>query len=305
MIGRPESYSPNVEQLKIEKMYRIVLADKPMIQTICRGDIDLCEEIISRMSILFMNSSVEAEDFEGSFLFRKKIYKNILVDILREKNKDIQRSLYPDEDVINNIPQEVSEEADTIDAMEKLEQEVDKILHEVESKISDENLVRMYIFLHDRIRGKFLKSTAEKLNLSESRMNQIVLQFRKNFPEYEYFFEPLFRKDKNILRDQMQQKNTQLNLEHLTTALSALQNKEDLSNYEKAAILLAEWYLDPTKSKEDLDEKIVQLGIDPHNPRNMRHCRNVLEKAINYVPINWMVIVQNRRRILLHTKSKV
>ena len=50
---------------------------------------------------------------------------------------------------------------------------------------------------------------------------------------------------------------------------------------------------------------ICRGDIDPHNPRNMRHCRDVLEKAINYVPSNWMVIVQNRRRILLHTKSKV
>lgn len=291
MIGKLESHSPNIEQSKVEKMYRIVLADKPIIRAICRGDIDVCEEIISRMSVLFMDSSLSTEEFEGSFLFRNKVYKSILVDILREKNKGIKGSLYLGEDVINNIPEEVAE--DTVDAMEKLEQEVDKILHEVESKISDEKLFQMYVFLHDRISGKFLKSTAKKLNINESAMSQLVLKFRRDFPEYEYFFEPLFRKEKAVLEQRDREKNIQLNRERLSAALFALRDKENLSDYEKAAIILAEWYLDPTKSKEDLNEKIVQLGF-PNILRILMYCRKTLEKAINYLPIDWIVINKNR-----------
>jgi predicted DNA-binding protein YlxM (UPF0122 family) len=300
--NRGEFRKSGMEKERIEQAYMLLLADKLKILQLCHLDEESADEVFGRMTIKINTpDAVNLDDFLVNKQYRLQLYKYTLVDLLRHRNSKIKVAgpILGDMD----YPSNTSEERflGGVDEYDFLHDHLAEIWEDIVDRAESKNIDEQYlkninIIIHRKFDGYSNKEIANELKLDESRISQIIVRLRDLFPEYNYFWELVTNKKRGDATDIDETLSLKISRERLQNVIYDLENTSELTNLEKAALVLAKWYQNPTQTLEERDLAITVLGIKP-TPKNLVLLRSILEKKANFLSINWGNLLKENQKL--------
>lgn len=286
----------------IENAVQILWRERGVVLALVRGNEDMAEEIIGRVGLILADPTkkVDFSAFINLPAYRRTIYKSLRVDLLRSRSKETKRISPRERDDTLDLHPASNLEIQTFETQFDFLRALDTLITDIEKRgrgrgLTVKETAKARVIVEMKSQGVKSKNIALKLGLDESRISQLISQYKKCFPEYKEFWQTLLAREDDEKKEEKIRERRFLYRERIERSLQVLGEQKFYDKNTQGAIILGRWYLEDGQDEEKLNEQLKQVGVNPFK-RNLTLLRDIIRTAAG-APIDFYNVIIRTRKI--------